>query len=57
MSLKQLAEVVCLKENALAMLLSTASDTEVFYMFRVSTEDHTEDASAFELQGTLLSGV
>lgn len=53
MSLKQLAEVMCLKENALAMLLSTASDTDVFYMFRVSTEDHTEDASAFELQGTL----
>lgn len=34
MSLKQLAEVVCLKENALAMLLSTASDTDVFYMFK-----------------------
>lgn len=56
MSLKQFAEVVCLKENAMAMLLSAASDTEVFCMFTVSTEDHTEDASAFELQGTLLSG-
>ncbi|KAM7318522.1 hypothetical protein ACRRTK_021634 [Alexandromys fortis] len=57
MSFKQLAEVVCLKENALAMLLSAASDTEVFCAFRVSTEDHTDDASALELQGTLLSGV
>lgn len=44
MSLKQLAEVVCLKESALAMLLSSAPDTDVFCMFRVSTEDHTEDA-------------
>lgn len=44
MSLKQLAEVVCLKENALAMLLSSAPDTDVFCMFRVSTEGHTEDA-------------
>lgn len=33
MSLKQLAEVMCLKENALAMLLSTASDTDAFYVF------------------------
>lgn len=53
MSLKQFAEVVCLKEYALAMLLSAASDMEVLCTFRVSTEDHTEDASAFELQGTL----